>query len=379
MLFSHHSTFLVAWIVLSFFSASAFGGSLNPFEDDPEPTPPPKPSPAPGPKTYVCPQDHGATYYSGGVTFQLKCNQGTTAARLRDSQAESQTACADLCAKDPLCQSCDWSAATKNCGQFKEYIPTIEMTGVNTWFPTEKRPGPPPDPNSPNCPQSNNTTYTTSDGTFYRLFCSVHTIAESYPAEKIRKTQAVSYAACMEQCSAEPGCLSIDYVARPGGDHTVNDCVLFRSGGGDTPTSSCAKKTNDMAYAIDPPEEDAPDTAAVACSTECPYANGQTFDSSSGERFHIDCGRRHGTKVLAKTTQPSFKDCLDACGALVACHSVDYQVSKKLCYFGQHHGEPEHVSPGWASAHSLGCSGAYEKRSCCTDPKPPAASVKGEL
>lgn len=76
----------------------------------------------------------------------------------------------------------------------------IAMTGVNTvsqptydlyfptairsygdsliqWFPTEKRPVPPPDRNSPNCPQSNNTTYTTSDGTFSRLFCSVHTIA----------------------------------------------------------------------------------------------------------------------------------------------------------------------------------------------------------
>jgi len=91
----------------------------------------------------------------------------------------------------------------------------------------------------------------------------------------------------MEQCSAEPGCLSIDYVARAGGDHTVNDCVLFRSGGGDTPTSSCAKKTNDMAYVIDPPEEDAPDTAAVACSTECPYANGQTVGSQSYYRINM--------------------------------------------------------------------------------------------
>lgn len=92
---------------------------------------------------------------------------------------------------------------------------------------------------------------------------------------RIRNAHAESYAACMEQCSLEPGCLSIDYAARRGG-HTLNDCVLFRSGGGDTPTSTCGDKTNDMAYAIDPPEEDSPDTAAVACSTECPHANGQT-------------------------------------------------------------------------------------------------------
>lgn len=76
----------------------------------------------------------------------------------------------------------------------------------------------------------------------------------------------------MERCVAESSCLSIDYVAREGNDHAVNNCAVFRSRGGDTPTSSCATKTNDMAYAIDPPEEDAPDTAAVACSTECPYA-----------------------------------------------------------------------------------------------------------
>ena len=83
----------------------------------------------------------------------------------------------------------------------------------------------------------------------------------------------------MERCSAGASCLSIDCVAREGTDHAVNNCVLFRSGGGDTPTSSRATKTNDMAYAIDPPEKDAPDTAAVACSTECPYANEQTVSS----------------------------------------------------------------------------------------------------
>lgn len=55
----------------------------------------------------------------------------------------------------------------------------------------------------------------------------------------------------------------------------MGECTLFRTGGGDTPTTTCATKTMDMAYVIDPPEEGAPDTAAVKCATECPYANGQ--------------------------------------------------------------------------------------------------------
>ena len=79
----------------------------------------------------------------------------------------------------------------------------------------------------------------------------------------------------MELCSAEPGCLSIDYVARPGKDHTVGDCTLFRTGGGNTPTTTCGTKTMGMAYVIDPPEEGAPDTAAVKRTTKCPHANGQ--------------------------------------------------------------------------------------------------------
>ncbi|KAF2625147.1 hypothetical protein BU25DRAFT_460617 [Macroventuria anomochaeta] len=156
------------------------------------------------------------------------------------------------------------------------------MKGVNTWFPIEKRSSPSPDLHTPTCPTSNNTTYSTSDGTFYRLFCSIHSISANHPTtDTIRTTQAASYAEYMEKCSAEPGCLSVDYVARTGTDHTLNTCTLFRTGGGDTPTTSCGTKMVDMAYAIDPPEEEVPDTAAVACSKECPYANGQIVGPSS--------------------------------------------------------------------------------------------------
>lgn len=63
--------------------------------------------------------------HRGGVTFELQCGQGTTAKRIRNEpDIPSQAACADSCAKEPACQSCDWNSATKNCALFSEYIKT---------------------------------------------------------------------------------------------------------------------------------------------------------------------------------------------------------------------------------------------------------------
>lgn len=121
----------------------ARAGKLNPFKDDP-------PDAENGgdssglnaPTTYSCPGDNAARYttYSpplilskrifaddirGGITFELKCGQGTTASRLRnEADCPSLTACADSCAREPACQSCDWNSVSNNCALFKEYIPT---------------------------------------------------------------------------------------------------------------------------------------------------------------------------------------------------------------------------------------------------------------
>jgi hypothetical protein len=48
--------------------------------------------------------------------------------------------------------------------------------------------------------------------------------------------------------------------------------------------------------ASDPCVENFPDEALVLCSTECPTANGAIHDTPAGERFHIDCGRRHAVQ-----------------------------------------------------------------------------------
>jgi hypothetical protein len=154
---------------------------------------------------------------------------------------DSQAACADNCAAEPRCQSCDWNSGSQTCNRFSEYIPTIPWANVNTWFPITKRPDPNEDPNFHTCPQDDGKTFTTADGTFFRVNCEVHGIAANTPdTSTIKKLTTETFADCMEACSKEAGCISVDYSARPG-DHPDKECILFRTGGGDTPTTSCAR------------------------------------------------------------------------------------------------------------------------------------------
>lgn len=49
---------------------------------------------------------------------------------------------------------------------------------------------------------------------------------------------------------------------------------------------------------------------------------------------------------------------MDACAALVPCHSVDYNKRTKTCYYSNHHGAPTIMAAGFDSAQSMGCAGA---------------------
>ncbi len=62
----------------------------------------------------------------------------------------------------------------------------------------------------------------------------------------------------------------------------------------------------------------------VHCSTDCPAADGMTYTTSYAETFRMDCGKRHGTTVLSWSYVSSFKECMEGCGKIVPCHSVDY-------------------------------------------------------
>ncbi|MCJ1290265.1 hypothetical protein MMC34_001801 [Xylographa carneopallida] len=83
-----------------------------------------------------------------------------------------------------------------------------------------------------------------------------------------------------------------------------------------------------------------------------------TYTTPYGEAFKMDCGKRHGTQILSWMIANNLKECMDACGGFIACHSVDFQYRTKKCYLGAHHGNPSITATGFDSAHSVGCAGA---------------------
>ena len=74
--------------------------------------------------------------FRGGVTFELRCGHGTTATHLGTVPAPTLKDCADICADNPECQSCDWRNGS--CALKSQYIPTFPHP-VDTWFPIEER------------------------------------------------------------------------------------------------------------------------------------------------------------------------------------------------------------------------------------------------
>lgn len=79
------------------------------------------------------------------------------------------------------------------------------------------------------------------------------------------------------------------------------------------------------------------------------------------------CGKRHGVQAVKEQVE-SWEQCMDLCGKLVPCQSVDYHRRTKRCYFGDHAGEPIIDAPGFSAAYNMGCAGA-----CCNYPKPGTA------
>lgn len=82
-------------------------------------------------------------------------------------------------------------------------------------------------------------------------------------------------------------------------------------------------------YAIDPPTIEDTDFTNEVCTTVCPNADGMTHTTAHGETFKMDCGKRHGTMAFEWSYAEDFLQCIETCGALVPCHSVDYQERTK--------------------------------------------------
>ncbi|KFY41684.1 hypothetical protein V495_04833 [Pseudogymnoascus sp. VKM F-4514 (FW-929)] len=199
------------------------------------------------------------------------------------------------------------------------------------------------------CPTSDNSVYYTSDGTFFKIQCNHHLWTTT-----IQTTTAPTFQECIDKCSQENTCNSVNYDAPNG-----RGCSLLSSTGAAI-ASDIACPNHHYAYKIDPPTQPAKDEMLVACSTSCPSANGLRYSSMFGETFRINCGKRHGTEYLKTDKQATLKDCMDSCASYIPCHSVDYHDRSRTCYYSNHHGEPTIVTPGFSSAYSLGCAS-----SCC--------------
>lgn len=208
--------------------------------------------------------------------------------------------------------------------------------------------------------------YQSPDGATFFIQCCTH------GASTVIKTIVTAdFGECMDECSRTDLCSSVKFLAHEESwSEPLHTCTLSKDGG--YSSGACGGDVHSYAFVIDPPAIESPDSAGVLCSTECPFAHGQLYVSSVGESFHMDCGQRHGTQVIFRDRQPSLKTCIEACGRLLACHSVDYDIHRQICYYGKHQGEPTIDAPGFASAHSMGCVGAC---SACSGGRCPTVSL----
>lgn len=74
----------------------------------------------------------------------------------------------------------------------------------------------------------------------------------------------------------------------------------------------------------------------------------------------MSCGKRHGTPILNIQNVANLEECMDQCAANSACSSVDFDQGRKICYLSNNDGPPTIDASIFASAHSVGCSGACE-------------------
>lgn len=231
-----------------------------------------------------------------------------------------------------------------------------QPSGPGSSQPVSPSPGPvqgspsPPVTTNPDCPNGTGSVYQAPDGSWYYLQCNYHGWTGSRT-----DVDATSYQDCIDKCSETPLCLGINW------SHAdKKTCSLMSTNQpGDTPCEN-----HDYAFLIDPPTEPQEPEKRTLCSTDCPSADHMQYTSQYGETFKMNCGKRHGTAYLDTIQKDTLKDCMDACAALVPCHSVDYHGRTKKCYLSDHQGEPTIPAPGFSSAYSLGCAGACSTCGC---------------
>ncbi|KAF3922020.1 hypothetical protein ABW20_dc0106004 [Dactylellina cionopaga] len=202
------------------------------------------------------------------------------------------------------------------------------------------------------CPTNDFQTYSATDGSFFMIRCTFH-----HWTQTLEKTEADDFKQCIEKCAAKDGCKAVNYDAPNG-----KKCYLMGEGGMSDKAVTCG--IHNYAFIVDPPTQAAANDMTIMCSTDCPYANHNTYNTIFGTAFRITCGRRHGTPHILSEGQASFKDCMDACAGINGCDSVDYHERSKTCYYSDHKGYPPMDAKGYSSAWNIGCAGACGGNNC---------------
>lgn len=117
------------------------------------------------------------------------------------------------------------------------------------------------------------------DGTYFYMKCCAHGASGKEIGRKVTDT----YQACMDYCASVDLCKGAQYTNRDkaGSLEPLHTCIIYDEGKfSDVP---CGNDAHDTAFTIDPPTADHPNQASVMCSTECPYADGQQYESKYGE------------------------------------------------------------------------------------------------
>ncbi|KAJ5950497.1 uncharacterized protein N7479_008910 [Penicillium vulpinum] len=211
----------------------------------------------------------------------------------------------------------------------------------------------------PQCPENDGDIIETSDGGYYTFQCCMH---ESKGSTLLKNVPTTGYDDCINQCTLTDNCQAFRYVFGANGDEKTGDCKLYASG--TFSNAKCGNTLHDWAYLTDPPVVDVAENLRAACSTECPDADGQIYTAKNKQVFHLDCQKRHGTAWFHKLDSNSLKECTESCASFIGCQSVDYHKRTKKCYLGKRTSKPTLDALGWASAYSLGCSGACTEDSC---------------
>ncbi|KAK6351455.1 hypothetical protein TWF718_004615 [Orbilia javanica] len=188
------------------------------------------------------------------------------------------------------------------------------------------------------CGQNNLQTYSAPDGSHFMIKCNTHNWSKT-----LESTRAETFQECIDKCALKDGCKAVNYDAPNG-----KGCYLMGEGGLGPNTVDCP--IHHYAFIVDPPTQPAPDDMTILCSTECPHANHNTYNTIFGSAFRIVCDRRHATPHILTEGQASFKDCMNACARMNGCDSVDYHERTKTCYYSNHKGYPPVEAKGYSSA-----------------------------